>query len=221
MGRVKGICEDGIKQKYGDIGAEWVKQNTDESLNNFIRGNFVTAALSVISEHNDQENVSIARKYLDNEDTNIKKLALQIIEKQGDSLDVPKLITISLDSYGEIKELAANSALKLMPGISGASGSFLLTNDKYLIKLALRALKDEPIDKTKNIAEALLRNNNESIRSQAVFFLIDKLSKEELEDLLKNYPIDEYYYNVMCWLDRLIYAPSSIKEVFRKKLENA
>lgn len=148
-------------------------------------------------------------------------MALQIIGKQGDFSDVPKLMTIIRNSYGEIKELAANSVIKLSPGISEASSSFLITNDKYLIKLAFRSFEDEPFDKTKTIAETLLRNKNEFVRSQAVFFLINKLSRDELESLLKKYSEKEYYYNVMCWADRLLYAPSPIKEMFRKKLENA
>ena len=208
-----------FKQKYGDSGAKYLKEY-EGKLNDFIRSKFVTSALSIISEHNNPENVRIARKYINSDYEPIKKLALQIVAENGDSSDVTKLMTICMNSYGEISELAANSALKLDPGISGVVSSFLLSNNIYLIKLALKYLRTEPIEKTKSIAETLLHNDNDFIRRQAVFFLINKVPKKELEELLKSYPKTHYYYNVVCWLDRFLYAPSPFKEVFIKKMEN-
>lgn len=213
------VYVDKFKQTYGDNSVKYLK-DYEGKLNDFIRNNFVTSALSIISEHNNPENVRIARKYIDSDYESIKKLAIQIIAENGDSSDVPKLITICTNSYGEISELAANSALQLDPGISGAVSSFLLANDIRLIKFALKYLRTEPIEITKSIAETLLLNNNDSIRRQAVFFLINKLPKEELEELLRSYPKTHYYYNVICWLDRFLYAPSPFKEVFIKKMEN-
>ena len=43
--------------------------------------------------------------------------------------------------------------------------------------------------------------------------------KNKLERFLNDYVQNEtYYYNVVCWLDRILYAPRSFKIMFRKQL---
>jgi HEAT repeat protein len=65
----------------------------------------------------------------------------------------------------------------------------------------------------------LLNDESESKRAQAVRYLSKKLGTAELEELLNEYPGNEtYYYNVVTWLDRILYAPSSLKEMFTRDL---
>lgn len=205
-------------QKYGSIGADILRKW--ENLKEFIRNRFIFSALSILIQCDNQESIRVARKYISSEDAGTKELAVRIIERYGDSSDAQALVNISMKSYGKLKSLAAEVALKLKPGITGVPMTFLLTNDRDLIRLSLKSLRSEPITKTRNIIEILLKNDNEFIRSQAILFLIDKLPRDELVNLLANYPKDTYYYNIMCWLDRVLYAPLSLKQVFREKLEN-
>jgi len=213
------ISQEKFKQKYGDQSKVVLEAWDQNKLRDFIRMRFTLSAISVIAEHDDPESIRIARKYINEEDIDVRKMVIKIIEKKGNASDAPILIDICKDSYGELKELAANAALKLKPGVSGTLSSFILIGDGYLIKLGLNSLRNEPIEKTRGIVEILLQSNNDFIRSQAVSYLIDMLSKEELETLLVNYQKDNYYYNVVCWLDRILYAPSPLKDIFKKELE--
>jgi len=212
------ISKEKFKKKYGDLSKTILEGWDRDELKDFIRTRLTLSAISAILEQDDPESIRIARKYIKNGNEDIKKLAIKIIEKLGTTSDASLLVDVCTNSYGELKELAANAALILNPGISGTSGSFLQIGDEHLINLALKSLKNEPIENTKSIVQNLLQNSNESIRKHAVFYLIDKLSKEELEKILTDYPKNYYYYNVMCWLDRMLYAPSSLNSIFRKDL---
>jgi hypothetical protein len=203
-------------QKYGSSGEilpGWI------NLKEFIRNSFISIALSIAIEYDNPESIRLARKYINSEDPRTKQSAIRIIDKYGDLSDAQALVNVCLNSYGTSKNLAANAALKLKPGLGGVPTTFLLTNDYDLIKLALKSLRNEPITKTKKVVETLLKNDHEYIRSQAILYLIDMLPKEELVDTLTSYPNNIYYYNVVCWLDRMLYANSPLKEVYRKRLE--
>jgi SOS response regulatory protein OraA/RecX len=65
-----------------------------------------------------------------------------------------------------------------------------------------------------------LHDNKEGKRVRAVFYLQQHAkSKEELEKVLRDYQEREsYYYNVVTWLDRLLYAPDLLREDFRRRL---
>jgi hypothetical protein len=210
------IYQEKFKQKYGDQSKTILESWDRDDLKDFIRTRLILSAISAIMEQDDPESIRIARKYIKNNDERIKKMAIKIMEKLGDTSDASLLVDICTKSYGELKELAANAALLLNPGISGTSASFLKIGDEHLINLALKSLKNEPIEKTRSIVENLLQNSNDSIRKHAIFYLIDKLSKDELEKILMNYPKNYYYYNVMCLLDRMLYAPSPLNSIFRE-----
>jgi hypothetical protein len=49
---------------------------------------------------------------------------------------------------------------------------------------------------------------------------VSRKTQEELEDILSVYPegTDYYYYNVVSWLDRILYAPPKLRSISRDKL---
>lgn len=209
--------EERFRSKYGEAGIDIMEplHKHDE----FIRLRFIAAGLSVISEQSYSTDIMIARKYIEENNYDVRMLAVKIIERHGDKSDIESLIKLCKDSYGDLKASSANAALSLSPGVEGAAKYFLNTYDEILIKLALKSIAGE--DKTSGDAvEPLLKNENENIRAMVLYYLANRSQKEYLEDLLSRYigqPI--YYYNVVCWLDRILYAKQPIKDVFINKLK--
>ena len=46
-------------------------------------------------------------------------------------------------------------------------------------------------------------------------------TRDQLELLLTEYPNagQYYYYNVTCWLDRILYAPQGLREEYLKRVK--
>lgn len=73
----------------------------------------------------------------------------------------------------------------------------------------LRWLLDQPLKETKLFLFDLLGEPKDANRVQAILCLSKKLSHDELEQILEEYVArDSYFYNVACWLDRILYAPT-------------
>jgi hypothetical protein len=66
----------------------------------------------------------------------------------------------------------------------------------------------------------LLESENATERERAVYFFSKRLDRESLADLLEGqFEKETYYYNVVTWLDRLLYAPKPLPDFFRRQLE--
>jgi len=69
------------------------------------------------------------------------------------------------------------------------------------------------------IAEILLKSEIEDRRLDGVAILLHYLNETELEKFLDDYlKQDTYYYNVVTWLDKCLYAVGSFKDLFKSKL---
>lgn len=67
----------------------------------------------------------------------------------------------------------------------------------------------------------MLYDEKDDVRLIALSYLANAFSYDELESVLENYPNNYryYYYNVICWLDRILYAPSGLREMFSDRLK--
>jgi hypothetical protein len=69
----------------------------------------------------------------------------------------------------------------------------------------------------------LAKDKWDTVRLRVLAYFIEKYSVEELERLLERYfqrysNGETYYYDVVCWLDRVLYAPTRLKETYRHLL---
>ena len=206
-----------LKLKFGEL-ANSVSDKLSVH-DEFIRQRYIAAGLSVLAEYCEPQDIWIARKYINLDDIDIKISATKIISKYGSFSDIESLMELCKNSYGELKDLAANATLMISPGLNGAARLLISTNDATLIKFALKSICNQDIEQLKGIVEPMLKNQNENIRSIALHYLINKYSNDELQSLLDRY-IDQtdYYYNVVFWLDRVIYAKPPLRDVFIKQL---
>lgn len=65
----------------------------------------------------------------------------------------------------------------------------------------------------------LLESDSGKSRERAVYFFSKVLKQDSLLDLLnRQFTKGKYFYNVVTWIDRILYAPEHLRRVFRRKL---
>jgi hypothetical protein len=201
----------------GDIPYHYIRG----SVNNFIRSRFITAGLAGLAEHGEAADITIARRYLMESKYDEPQLtALRIIVCFGNQSDIPALVRIAKDNYGERKELAAKVALSLDPGVQGIARTFLRTEDTRLVEWAIQSLWDEDRKEVVELLEPLLTSKNSRTRLKALAYFVQKCSEEKLVETMSAYSsaTSPYYYDVVSWLDKILFAPSPLQKAFRRQL---
>jgi hypothetical protein len=88
------------------------------------------------------------------------------------------------------------------------------------VGMAIKHCLENVIQLNLDEVKALLYADNTEIRTYALAYLTNVLSEDELEKLLSEYSsAGRYYYNVVTWLDRWLYAPKKLRDSFRKELK--
>jgi hypothetical protein len=68
--------------------------------------------------------------------------------------------------------------------------------------------------------EPMLTEESDVVRRKALAFIVVKSSHDENEGVLARYLAQpRYYYDVVCWLDRILYAPDQLRQTYCAKLE--
>jgi hypothetical protein len=113
---------------------------------------------------------------------------------------------------------AVRAALKIDK--SGAVLRKMMESDSSeLIENALRQARSRPDVVSDEEATSWLEHKSDEVRLAAVGVLFACRSRSELEDfLLKYVERPTYYYNVVTWLDRVLYAPAGFREYFQRIL---
>jgi hypothetical protein len=213
--------QDKLENVFG-VNSKSILESYDQKLDNFIRSNYLASALRILEKHGHPESIRIARTYLNASNyEDLKIAAIKIIEKMGDLSDIENVMSMYNTSYGETKILAADTVLKLCINTQEGVGFLFKTGDTFLIKLALESALEKPIEDTIDIIESLLQNDKDAIRYSAVYYLANKLSNDDFEKKLINHinSSNYHYYNIICWFDRILYAPEPLNKLFRIKLE--
>jgi HEAT repeat protein len=184
---------------------------------------FTSAALSGLAHNGEPSDVEVARRYLSDNDYDVRVEAVHIIERFGDKTDIQILIDVAKNSEGLLQVSAARTALKLSQAGETVSTTreLLETGKATLISVTIEFLLN--YNRGLEISEflrAYLDSQDDSIRQKVLYYFAKNYSESELEQLLEIYrsrPV--YYYSVVCWLDRIIYAHSSLKNMFLRELE--
>jgi hypothetical protein len=70
--------------------------------------------------------------------------------------------------------------------------------------------------------EELLNDESDINRVRAIRYFSRRWNAAELEEFLREYIArGTYYYNVVTWLDRLLYSPSPLRDMYVKSLEQS
>lgn len=186
------------------------------------KNKYVTEALAGIVVNGTTSDAEFGRKYLLSDDYNTRLEAIRIIGKFGNENDVLALIDIVKTTEGILQEAATRAALGRTSDIRETARNLLLTSKEVVVSITIGYLLNERnLARTALFLEPFLLEKNDDIRKNIVAFFAIKLSEEELTQLLQRYTGQiTYYYDVVCWLDRILYAPQPLKEMYRKRLEN-
>jgi ABC-type uncharacterized transport system auxiliary subunit len=90
---------------------------------------------------------------------------------------------------------------------------------RELQQLGLSFIRQSPNSVAIPILEELLSDKDESLRAASVLALAAKASPEQLMDIVGAYTEQpSYYYNVVTWLDRLLFAPGPLSSYYQAEL---
>ncbi len=202
--------------------AQRVSQSLSEKkLDDFIRSRYIEAALLGLAEHPEASDLLIARKHLQDESHDVRLAATKIISRLGDANDVQKLLDITDDSWGELQGLAAATAIRLSPSPDQLALEMAKAGGAAWDKPAFEWLIGRDSPEIRDYFRDLLTAESSEKRLRGVYYLMKKLANSELERLLQEYiERNTYYYDVVTWLDRLLYA-GSLTQMYRHDLEES
>jgi HEAT repeat protein len=217
--RVRDASLERLRAEYGSEGLERL-MGSIEKLDSYTRDEFLEAALTGLAKHAESSDLDIARKYLSHQRPGVKLAALDILCRLGSSDDVAALIAISKESNGKSRAKAAAAALRIAPEPFDVAQAFINGKVEELAEIGFRWLLEDNSAGTKRLFQDLLNSENEKNRERAIYYLSRRLNEVEqralLEECLRR---ESYYYNVVAWLDRLLYAPLVLKEMYLRELQ--
>lgn len=130
------------------------------------------------------------------------------------------LLDISAKAWGELADIAAATAIQLSPNPEVLALEMVKAGDNARNKAAIRWLFRQDSPEIKKYFRGLMGDENDTNRARGVYYLSQRLSASEMEATLVEYLTGPtYYYDVVTWIDRLLYAPSPLKEMFARELE--
>ena len=215
---LKSESENKWIEKYGDVG-KTISKGLKPEVINFCRGRYILAALAGLSIHGKKEDVKYAREYLSNKKYEGDKFgALKIILRFGDKSDIEMLNKIALNSYGETKRIAIEALFKFSEDRDSRL-ALIINKDETIYKTSLQMLIKYDLPYKIEIAKILLKSEIEDRRLDGLSILISSLNEIELEKFLDDYLSQgTYYYNVVTWLDKCLYAVGAFKDLFKSKM---
>ncbi len=209
-----------VRSESGSEAAERFSQSLSEKVDDFISSQFTEAALYGLARHPQPSDAEIARKYLDDKNRKIQLAAAEIISKVGAEQDVQSLLDISRGAWGGLEELGPKTAIRLSRNPESLAIKLARSGNDIERKIALRWLNDKDTTEIRIYFRGLLDDEDEPRRAVALHYLSARLNEEELKQLLdESLTKQSYYYNVVAWLDRLLYAPQLLKEMFNRDLK--
>jgi hypothetical protein len=218
--RVKQRSVEVIESNFG--GSDVLKDVVDKfkPLDDFIRSQFAEAALSGLLANGQPSDISFGRQYLTSKDYATKLAAVRIVRKFGTAEDVTALLQISRDDWGDVQDEAGVGALRLATDPFRVARELTQSRSTKLVHAGFEWLYGQGSPEANVFFDQLIEDASDTNRLRSVYYFSKRLKSEELAQLLEaQFDKETYYYNVVTWLDRLLYAPKPLMEFFAQKLE--
>ena len=173
------------------------------------------SGLALSGSHSDHD---LIIPFLKHKSDQVRIAALSALRRVGAPNDVEVALEIAENSNGGVSIEAAKTALALSSG--DASASCLVKSKKVeLVKLAIRKLITFDSKEVWPKIKYRLYDENDNIRSLICAYAIKKLSRQDLAKLLDVYLSEErYFYSVVYFLDRVLYAKGPLRNLFVKEI---
>ena len=215
------VKEESSRRHEKRLGISWQGIYTSwDKLDSFIRSQFTEAALIGLAKNAQPSDAELARPYLTETSRPLLYPAVAILAKVGRSADAPALFTIAQESHGDLREAAALAALGLSANPLAIATALVLSKSSELAKVGYDWMLAHDSSTLLGFFTSMLIDSDEKNRLRALHYTSTRLRRAELEEVLIEYIAREtYYYNVVAWLDRLLYSPVLLREMFVRELE--
>jgi hypothetical protein len=222
MESIKQESDQKLIAKLGTYANKIISDYEKDDLNGFIRGMYIEAAFKGLIKYENKDDIFFARKYFDEKrygvaDTQI----LEIYKRYGEESDVDRIIEYAkTEKAREIKQ-ALEIAIKLSSNKEKIILEFLSVSNKEFQNVALKHASEINSVKIVDLFFPKLKSENEALRIKSLAILLCDTSKKFIDALLDEYThMESYYYNVVKWLDRYLYAPGIFGQYYKKELTN-
>jgi hypothetical protein len=202
-----------------------IQRTSEQGFVEFVRSRFVAAALAGLVKNGEPSDISYARKFLLRKAGeyygDIQVQAIKLIQRFGSKEDSDSLLEIARKSHGELKTQAIKTALQLSPGIDGCPRQLLAGDDADGFRLAVNSLDTVAWADVKPLLFPYLAAEGNSKRLDVLRCFVRRCEPAELNTLLQEYMAQgRYFYAVVCWLDRILFAPPPLKEAYLRDLQS-
>ncbi len=204
--------------KMEDAKGDASKTKEFENIEGYRIIELTVSALKVLMKYGNASDKVIAKTFLKSEDTKVRDAAIGLFAKYAGKKEIDVLSEIASSGDVEGRIVAAKRILKLDAG-KKRSRDLLESSYSDVVKEAIcwHIANEERLDWSD--LSALLYSKADEIRLLATAYVVKTRSRQKLVPLLKRYLSGEtYYYDVVCWLDRVLYAPKVLAQGYKKKL---
>lgn len=215
------IKEESLRRYEDAHGTEATgrRRSVLEKFDGFAKDRFTEAALLGIAKNGLAGAADVAKPFLSHDTFYLRNAAVKVASKFGDPGCAGDLLRIAKDSYGEVQREAALGALHLSSHSLEAASELLKSDNKRLNEVAFHWMIGRDSNDLADVFKEFLHDENAGFRIQSLLWLFQRLQKSELEVILHAYmDTGVYYYDVVTWLDRLLYAPPNIRKAFERRL---
>jgi HEAT repeat protein len=216
------IKQQSIEEARSKLGEDYAEKAAKvfSKYEDFIQSQFTEAALSGLVANGESADIRFGRQYLANDRQSIKLKAVRIVSKFGTEEDVPSLLEIWRDSWGDARDEAGSAALRLSKQPFEVAQEFIRSTHERAVREAFDWLYGQDSAEVMDLFAELLESESATDREKALYFFSKRLDEKSLSALLEGqFDKGTYYYNVVTWLDRLLYAPEPLPDFSRRQLE--
>ena len=210
LAKIEGMDEDDARIQKMKDDLQTIESNVVAEL--------TVSALKVLKKNGNAGDKVIAKTFLKSEEVHVRASAVDLFAKYAGKRDVDALLEIAISGDAECRLFATKKILKLDAGEKCIQ--ILLQSDySDVVKevVCWYIAKKERLDWIR--LSTLLNSKDEYIRLFATAYAVKTLARQKLVSLLKRYLSGKtYYYDVVCWLDRVLYAPRNLAQGYKRML---
>jgi hypothetical protein len=206
-----------VEKTFGAEVAAMHEQEFDK-FQKFFTECFAAEALAALAADPMVEDVALARQFLDSHPC--RPAAIQIIVSKKTAVSVDDLIDIARSTYGDERKMVLDAVRRFSVDKLETARILLLSQGRDMHRAAVSLISDLHDEDALPFLEELLSHESGDLRVAAVAQLRKRVDRARLAEILAKYTDQAtYFYSVVVWLDRLVYAPVAISGYYETELD--
>lgn len=218
--RIREKSLDDVEKEFSKTGRE-VFENRFLEIDDFVRREYALALLTGFADREPKAVIELARNVLQDAQSREKLIAVaaRVVKIAGSQTDLPLLIARHRDSYG----LATESLLASITHLADDGEALKLvmnTATPALLTALFPIRQSEIVASFKPRCIELLHSDDSNLRAASAIALGQELTVIEATSILNKYiSSPPYFYNVVKWLDLILYSPKFVRTAMITNLD--